>query len=355
MKLSDLGLTKEISDLINELNLSEFTYGRIIREHRERYVVSDGENEFDAEITGNLRFTANSRSDFPAVGDWVMYKVFNTDQAYIHRILPRKSVLSRQAVGKFGEEQIIAANIDVSFIVQAINNNFSINRLQRYLTLCYSSGIEPVLIISKIDLSNDQEIGKIISELEQRENKLIYFLLDNITLKGFDQILEFIHKDKTYCVIGSSGVGKSTFINNLLNKEVLKTGHISKSTNKGRHITEHRELFILENGGLIIDNPGMREVGMIDNPEGVKTTFGEIVKLASKCKFQDCTHKNESGCAVTEAVNAGILDKDSYENYLRIHDEQVRFSTTVQERRRKEKIFGRIIKNYQRDMKKSNN
>jgi ribosome biogenesis GTPase / thiamine phosphate phosphatase len=354
MKLSELGITKEISDQIKELDPSEFVAGRVMREHRERYVVSDGENEFDAEITGNLRFTANSRSDFPAVGDWVIFKVFNTDQAYIYRILPRKSVLSRQAVGKFGEEQIIAANIDVAFIVQAINNNFNINRLQRYLTLCYSSDIEPVLIISKIDLSNEQEMGNIILELEKREKKLKYFLLDNISLQGFDQIIEFIQKEKTYCVIGSSGVGKSTFINNLLNKEVLKTGHISKSTNKGRHITEHRELFILENGGLIIDNPGMREVGMIDNPEGIKTTFAEIMDIASGCKFQDCSHLNESGCAVTEAVNNGTIDRDSYENYIRILNEQVRFSTTVEERRRKEKIFGRIMKNYHRDMKKNN-
>jgi ribosome biogenesis GTPase len=154
--------------------------------------------------------------------------------------------------------------------------------------------------------------------------------------------------------VGSSGVGKSTLINNLLKKNIIKTGHISKSTNKGRHITEHRELFILENGGIIIDNPGMRELGMTENAEGLKTTFEEILALAAKCKFADCTHKNESGCAVTEAVTRGIIDRNSYENFLKIRKEQERFQTTVAEKRKKDKIFGKILKNYQKDINKNN-
>ncbi len=351
MNLFDLGFTNELSTYLTENKLSSFSIGRITQEHRERYVVSDGDNEYDAEITGNLRFSANSRADFPAVGDWVTLTIFDSDQAIIHKILPRRSILERQAIGKFGEIQIISTNIDVAFIIQAINNNFSINRLERYLTICNSANIEPVLVISKIDLSTEKEILDAISDLEKRDKKVKYILLSNITLKGLDQILDFIHTGKTYCVVGSSGVGKSTLINNLLKKNILKTGQISQSTNKGRHVTDHRELFVLENGGIIIDTPGMRELGMTDNTEGIKTTFQEIFDISFKCKFPDCKHIKEPGCAVIEALNNGIIDKDSYNNYQKIQKEQERFQTTIAEKRKKDKVFGKMIKNYFKNKK----
>jgi len=352
MNLLDLGFTNELTTYLTENKLSNFSIGRVTQEHRERYVVSDGDNEYEAEITGNLRFSANSRADFPAVGDWVTLTIFDSDQAIIHKILPRRSILERQAVGKFGEIQIISTNIDVAFIIQAINNNFSINRLERYLTICYSANIEPVLVISKIDLSTEKEIQNAISDLEKRDRKVKYILLSNMTLKGLDQILDFIQTGKTYCVVGSSGVGKSTLINNLLKKNILKTGQISHSTNKGKHVTDHRELFVLENGGIIIDTPGMRELGMTDNTEGIKTTFQEIFDISLNCKFPDCKHFNETGCAVIEALNNGTIDIDSYDNYQKIHKEQERFQTTVAEKRKKDKVFGKMIKNYHKYKKK---
>jgi ribosome biogenesis GTPase len=351
MNLFDLGLTNDLTSYMKDNQLSKFSIGRVTQEHKERFIVSTGENEYSAEITGNLRFSASSRADLPAVGDWVTMTIFDTNQAIIHNILPRKSVLERKAVGKFGEKQIISTNIDVAFIIQSINNNFSINRLERYLTICYSAGIEPVLVISKIDLSTEKDIQNAISILETRDNKVKFILLSNITLTGLDQILDTIQSGKTYCVVGSSGVGKSTLINNMLKKNILRTGQISHSTNKGRHITDHRELFVLENGGIIIDTPGMKELGMIDNTEGVKTTFQEICDLLSKCKFSDCKHLNEAGCAVIEAVNNGTVDKDSLDNYQKIQKEQERFQLTVAERRKKDKEFGKILKNYKTDMK----
>jgi ribosome biogenesis GTPase / thiamine phosphate phosphatase len=353
MTLTDLGLTDKITTYIKNNNLSDFSVGRVTQEHRERYVVSTGENEYDAEITGNLRFSANSRADFPAVGDWVTMTIYDSDQAIIHKILPRKSVLERQAVGKFGEIQIISTNIDFAFIIQAINNNFNINRLERYLTICYSANIEPVLVISKIDLSTEEYIQDATRDLETRDKKVKYILLSNMTLKGLDQILDFIQKGKTYCVVGSSGVGKSTLINNLLKKNILKTGQISQSTNKGRHISDHRELFVLENGGIIIDTPGMKELGMTDNIEGIKTTFQEIFDLSLKCKFSDCKHIDETGCAVIEALNNGTIDNDSYDNYQKIQNEHERFQTTVAEKRKKDKVFGKMIKNYLKDKNKN--
>jgi len=351
MNLTDLGFDEKYTDYLRDNKLTDFSIGRVTQEHRERYIISDGENEYDAEITGNLRYSSNSRTDFPAVGDWVAMKIHDSNQAIIYKVLPRKSVLERQAVGKFGEIQIISANIDVSFIIQAINNNFNINRLERYLAICYSAKIEPVLVISKIDLCTDKEILDAITYLEKREKKVRYILLSNVTLEGLDQILEITQKGKTFCVVGSSGVGKSTLINNLLKKNILKTGQISHSTNKGRHITDHRELFILENGSIIIDTPGMKELGMTDNSEGVKKTFQEIINISVNCKFPDCNHINEKGCAVIEAVSKGIIDKDTYYNYQKIQKEQERFQSTVAEKRKKDKVFGKMIKNYHKDNK----
>ena len=325
---------------------SGFIKGRVTQEHRERYVVSDGDQEYDAEITGNLRYSAASREDFPAVGDWVAMTVYEGGQAFINSIFPRKSLLARRAVGRPGEKQVIAANIDVALILQAINNNFSINRLERYLTICYSAGIEPVLVLSKIDLVTEDKISAALNELEARGRQVNCILLSNTTRDGIDHFLSFIKKGRTYCVIGSSGVGKSTLINNLMQKEVLRTGEISHSTNKGRHVTEHRELFVLGNGAIIIDTPGMKELGVTDDGDGIAATFDDIHELAQGCRFPDCRHMGEAGCAVVEAVNSGNVSRESYENYLKIQKEQERFQTTVAEKRRQEKQFGKLVKTY---------
>jgi ribosome biogenesis GTPase len=353
MTLTDLGFTNEIITCLKDNNLSDFAIGRITQEHRERYIVSTGDNEYDAEITGNLRFSSDSRADFPAVGDWVTMTIYDSNLAIIHKILPRKSVLERQAVGKSGKKQIISTNIDVALIIQSIDNNFNINRLERYLTICYSANIEPVLVISKIDLSAENDIENAIRKLETRDKKVRYVLLSNLTQQGLNQIQEFIQKGKTYCVVGSSGVGKSTLINNLLNKNIIKTNQISQRTNKGRHTTDHRELFVLQNGGIIIDTPGMRELGMTDNIEGIRTTFEEISDLSGKCKFPDCKHLNETGCAVIEALNYGTIDIDSLDNYRKIQTEQQRFQITVAEKRRKDREFGKMVKNYKKDINKN--
>jgi ribosome biogenesis GTPase len=353
MTLIDLGFTNEIALYLKENNLTDFSIGRVTQEHRERYTVSTGEHEYYAEITGNLRFAASSRADFPAVGDWVTMTIYDADLAIIHSIFPRKSILERQTIGKYGEKQIISTNIDVAFIVQSINNNFNVNRLERYLSICYSAGIEPVLVISKIDLSSETDINLALKSLETRDRKIIHILLSNITHQGIEQILSFMQKGKTYCVVGSSGVGKSTLINNLLEKNILKTGEISKSTNKGRHITDHRELFVLGNGGIIIDTPGMRELGMTENIDGIKTTFQEIYELSLKCKLPDCKHISEKGCAVLTALNDGLIDPDSLENFRKLRKEQERFQTTIAEKHRKERAFGKIVKNYKKDMRKN--
>ena len=349
MILSDLGYMGDDDNFLVE----GFTVGRVMQEHRERYVVSDGEEEYDCEITGNLRFTANKRADFPAVGDWVTITVYDSNMGIIHKVLPRKSILERQTVGKFGEKQIISTNIDVALIIQSIDNNFNINRMERYLTICYSSSIEPVLVISKIDLVTEDTIESALNGLGHREKTVKTIFISNTSLKGLDQILNLLQKGKTYCVIGSSGVGKSTLINNLLKKNIIKTGSISESTNKGRHITSHRELFVLANGAIIIDTPGMKELGIIENEEGIKTTFEEIFSLSLKCKFPDCTHTMESGCAIVEAVENGKIETETLENFRKIQREQMRFQTSIAEKRKKEKEFGKMAKEIMKEKKKN--
>ncbi|MDP4221858.1 MAG: ribosome small subunit-dependent GTPase A [Bacteroidota bacterium] len=353
MNLSDLGFTKELTEFLQKADFSGFTTGRVIREDRERYLVATGDQEYEAEITGNLRFSAASRADFPAVGDWVTMVIYEQDLALIQRILPRKSILERQAVGKPGEKQIISTNVDYAFIMQSIDNNFNINRLERYLSICYSSNIEPVLIISKIDKATGKEVKDSIELLRKRDNRVNYFLLSNLTGEGLDQINAFIQKGKTYCVMGSSGVGKSTLINNLLKKEILKTREISRSTNKGRHATEHRELFVLDNGAILIDNPGMRELGMTDNIEGIRNTFQEIFNLTLRCKFPDCRHIDEKGCAVIEALQNGTIDKDSLDNFRKVLKEQKRFQISLAEKRRKDRQFGKMVKEILKEKKKN--
>jgi ribosome biogenesis GTPase / thiamine phosphate phosphatase len=355
MKLEDLGYNNKLEQFKTDNNLMSFEIGRVIEEHKERYKVKTTTGEFEAEIIGNMRFTAKNREDFPAVGDWVALTTYDPDFAIIHKILPRFSIIKRQAVGQLGEIQVIATNIDYAFIVQAVDRDFNINRLERYLTICNSSKVSPIILLSKTDLINRDQISEILENIKTRIKNVPIIAISNETQNGYEEINKFIEKGKTYCMLGSSGVGKSTLLNNLSGKTVMRTDTISQSTNKGRHITSHRELILLENGGILIDNPGMREVGIADSASGLEITFDMIVSISQNCKFKDCTHTNEVGCSVLAAVEKGELDKASYGNYLKMEKEKAHFESTVEERRKKDKEFGKFVKNYKKDMKKNKN
>jgi len=352
MKLEELGYNKKIEKYLKDNNLSDFETGRVIAEHRERYIVRTAIGDFHAEITGNMRFTAKDREDFPAVGDWVAVKTYDPDLAIIHKIVPRSSIIKRQAVGQYGDVQVIAANIDYAFLVQAVDRDFNINRLERYLTICNSSKVRPVILLSKSDLIDEKRISEVSELIKTRIRNVPVIAISNETKVGYDALKQVIKRGKTYCMLGSSGVGKSTLLNNLMGRTIMRTETISDSTNKGKHVTSHRELFMLENGAILIDNPGMREVGIADTEGGLETTFDMIVTLSKHCRFKNCTHTTESGCNVIEAVEKGDLDRNSYENYLRMQREKAYFETTVAERRRKEKIFGKIIKDYKKVIRK---
>lgn len=353
MKLEEIGYNDKFEKFRIENNLKDFEIGRVILEHKERYIVKTENEELEAEITGNLRFTSKSREDFPAVGDWVALTILDSEFSIIHSILPRYSVISRQAVGKFGETQIIATNIDYALLVQAADRDFNINRLERYLTICNSSKVSPIIVLSKIDLIQAHQTAEIVENIKSRIKNVPVLAISNESRDGYDQISALMERGKTYCMLGSSGVGKSTLLNNLSGKPLMRTDSISQSTNKGRHITSHRELIILENGGILIDNPGMREVGIVDSTSGLEITFDMIDRYSYNCKFKDCTHTNEAGCSVIEAVEKGKIDRASYENYLKLEREKVFFESSVIERRKKDKDFGKMLKNYKKDMKKN--
>ena len=344
MKLEYLGYNDNLETFRTEHNLGNFEIGRVVAEHKDRYIVSTEKGEYEAVISGNMRYAAKSRADFPAVGDWIALITQDTEFAIIYKIFPRKSTIARQAIGQFGETQIIATNIDYVLITQAVDRDFNVNRVERYLTICYSANVEPIIILTKTDLVNETELGVMLHELKSRIKNVQIIPINNLTKEGYDNLSRVLLKGKTYCFLGSSGVGKSTMVNNLIGQVILKTSPISASTNKGRHTTNYRELNILENGSILIDNPGMREVGIADTTEGLETTFERIIEIASGCKFTNCTHINEKGCAVIDAVEKGIINKASYKNYLKMEREKAQFQESVAEKRKRDKEFGKMCK-----------
>ncbi|HKJ41652.1 MAG TPA: ribosome small subunit-dependent GTPase A [Sunxiuqinia sp.] len=348
MKLHDLGYNDQLEKLRVKNHLADYEIGRVILEHKERYIVVTEQGEMEAEITGNLRFSARGRQDFPAVGDWVALINYEANFAIIHKILPRFSVLKRKAVDQLGEVQLIAVNIDFAFIVQAIDRDFNINRLERYLTICYSSKVKPIIVLTKTDLVDEQRIVEIDHLIKHRIKNVSVVAISNETNDGYLKLKCRIENGKTYCLLGSSGIGKSTLLNNLSGQAIMKTDVISQHSNRGRHVTSHRELIVLADGGILIDNPGMREVGIADTSRGLETTFDQIASFSQNCKFKDCSHTDESGCAVLDAVERGEVDRNFYENYLKMEKEKAHFESTVAEKRKRDKEFGKMIKNYKK-------
>jgi ribosome biogenesis GTPase len=341
--LFQLGLTVELKKQFESLQIDLSSIARVIKEHKELYVIQNDSGEYNAEITGNMRFSAESREDFPAVGDWIEASIFDGGKA-IKSILPRFSMLERQSVGSYGEKQIIATNINTAFIVQAVDRDFNLNRLERYFVMAHNGGIEPAIILNKTDLISEEQLSDIKKQVVSRIKNASIFMTSTVSNQGLNEIIDYLSIGETYSFIGSSGVGKSSIINYLLGKERLETKEISDATNKGKHTTTHRELILLENGGVLIDTPGMRELGMTDGGSGLEMTFSDIVELAKDCKFNNCSHTDEPGCRVIDAIEDGLLSEDELENYKKLERQSEHFTTSVAEKRKKDKVFGKMIK-----------
>ena len=350
MTLEDLGYRTELEKYWKEQQLDSFDIGRVIKQHKDRYSVKTTSAELDCELFGSLRFTVESEAELPAVGDWVAISEYDTSKGLIHAVLPRSSILERKAVGKKGQSQIIATNIDVGLIIQSINRDFSVNRLERYMTICNTSKIEPVIVLSKIDLLEEHDLEKLLIQVKERNKNVAVYAISNLSKVGIDDMKSILKKGKTYCLLGSSGVGKSTLINVLAGENVMDTGEISETIDRGKHVTTHRELIVFEDG-ILIDNPGMREIGITESRDAIEMTFDEISALSQTCKYKDCKHISENGYAVLNALENDELSLATYENYLKMEKERIHFESSSLDRKKKGKDLGKLIKN----MKKNHN
>ncbi|HSB08847.1 MAG TPA: ribosome small subunit-dependent GTPase A [Blastocatellia bacterium] len=294
--------------------------GRVALEERGAYRLLTGEGELSARVRGKLRFDSESAADFPAVGDWVSVARRERDGlAQIHAVLPRRSKFSRKAAGGSSDEQVVAANVDTVFIVQGLDHDFNLRRLERYLVAAFESGAAPVVILSKADLCEDVENKR--SEAESVAPGTPVHAISSISGQGLDELDQYVLPGTTVAFLGSSGAGKSTLINRIVGEEIQKTAAVREHDSRGRHTTTHRELIVLETGGLLIDTPGMRELQLWDASGSLGEAFSDVQSIAAACYFSDCGHQNEPGCAVREALEDGSLDRGRYESYAKMEKE----------------------------------
>jgi ribosome biogenesis GTPase len=343
MKLEDLGFTDWFQESLKKSQQPEYSLARVITVHKDNYRIRNEKKEIPAEPTGKLIYGAKSNLDLPTVGDWVYVQYFDKKTfAIIHEIFPRKSLLKRKVAGKRIEYQLVASNIEIAFIVQSAVFDFNLPRLERYLVMVNEGNIEPVILLSKRDLISDENLEHEVSEIKSVNPDYEIVAFSNKTGEGIDKIQKILRPGQTYCLLGTSGVGKTTLINKLIGKDMFATGAVREKNGKGRHVTASRQLIILEQGGMIIDTPGMRELGNIEISTGLNETFNDIAKLAQNCRFKDCTHIKEPGCSVITAVRDGELSEKLYQNYLKIRKESEFYQTTYLERRKKDKKFGKM-------------
>ena len=344
MQLSELGLDRWFADQAREQCGPGLSLARVTAVDRARYLVRDESGEMPAELTGRFQFAAESSTDLPCVGDWVCVRHLDArSHASIHGVLPRKSFLRRKAPGKDIDFQMIAANIDVAFVIQSCHFDFNVRRLERYLVMVREGQVEPVLLLTKTDLVSDSELERLIDKVHLAGVDAEIVTLSNVTGAGLDRVRALLIPGKTYCLLGSSGVGKTTLINRLACDAGFETRDVSQS-GEGRHTTTRRQLIVLEGGSLLIDMPGMRELGMLGVSEGLDDTFADIGELAKGCRFTDCSHSAEPGCAVRAAIERHDLSEERLQDYLKLRKESAYHDLSYAERRKKDREFGRMVR-----------
>lgn len=350
MKLTDLGFDEWFEERAAECGQAGACVARVSAVDRGSYLVRDETAEIPAELSGRLSYRIESPADLPCVGDWVTVQYHNEETAAIvRRVLPRKTFLRRKNAGETIEFQMIAANVDTAFIVQSCHFDFNPHRLDRYLVMAADGQVEPVVILTKTDLIGhdqlDQQLAAISSIAKTR-----VLALSNVTGVGFDAFRQTLAPGRTYCLLGSSGVGKTTLINRLIGQDAYDTNAVS-DTGEGTHTTSRRQLVVLDHGAMLIDTPGMRELGLVGVDAGVETDFDEFVRLAAHCRFSNCSHEHEPGCAIRAAVESGQLSEDRYQSYLKLKKESEFHEMSYRDKRKKDKAFGRFIKSVKKRMK----
>jgi ribosome biogenesis GTPase len=320
---------------------------------RDRYLVRNEHSEAQAELTGRMLFGAATSQDLPCVGDWVLVQYHNDDTlAIIHDLLPRRTVLRRKAAGRGVEFQILASNIDEALIVHSCADRLNLRSLERYLVMASEGQIESRIVLSKSDLIGAGELEERVAEIRQSVAVASSVAVSCVAPGGLDALERSLQRGRTYCLLGPSGAGKTTLLNRLLGAEVFDTAPVREKDGRGRHATVRRELSVLENGALLVDTPGLRELGLIAAGEGIAESFSEIEKLFDACRFRDCTHTSEAGCAVLRAVERGEVSRERYESYIKLKKESDFHQLSYLERRKKDRRFGRMIKSVKKGMRK---
>jgi ribosome biogenesis GTPase len=343
MELRDLGFDDRFADQAREQCSPGLSIARVTAVDRGRYLIRDEHGERPAELTGRLQFAAESSIDLPCVGDWVCARDLDgRSHASIYGVLPRKSFLRRKVPGKDVDFQMIAANIDVAFVIQSCHFDFNVRRLERYLVMVREGQVEPVLLLTKTDLVADNELERLIDKIHLAGVDAEIVTLSNVTGAGLDRVRELLIPGTTYCLLGSSGVGKTTLINRLAGDAGFETRDVSQS-GEGRHTTTRRQLIVLESGALLIDMPGMRELGMLGVSDGLDDAFADVGELVKKCRFTDCGHSAEPGCAVRAAIERHDLSEERLRDYLKLRKESAFHDLSYAERRKKDRDFGRFV------------
>ena len=344
-KLESLGYSAWFKERVDAKKMAAHDLARVVSVHKDSCIINNGTGEVFAELSGNLSYTATSVSELPTTGDWV-YADFYDDNthAIIHAVFARRTVLKRKTPGKLVDFQLVAANIDVAFIIQSVDNNFNLGRLERYLVMVHEGAIAPIVLLSKCDLMTRNQVKEIEGKVLGAAPRATVIAFSNVSGENIDVIKSSLLSGHTYCLLGSSGVGKTTLLNSILGNERFATQAVSKKENKGRHTTTSRELIQLANGAMLIDTPGMRELGNMSVDTGIDETFSEILELAQACKFNNCSHSNEKGCAILAAINDGELSRQRYANYLKMKKESTFNELSYSEKRKKDKNFGKMVK-----------
>lgn len=353
--LKSLGYNEFFRNQFDEYKNQNLIPGRVSAENKTNYLIHTEFGEITGEVTGKLLFTAESNAQLPKVGDWVLLNYFEDEKkGVIQNILTRKTKLSRKSAGNKTEEQVFAANIDVVFIVHPVDHSFNKNKLERQLVAAYQSKAEPVVILSKSDLCENTE--QILKRIQKDLNvKLIPTSV--VSSEGIKEILEILEPGKTYILIGSSGSGKSTLINKLFGEEILKTNEVRIKDSKGKHTTTRREMIILPSGAILIDTPGVREIQLWNADDGLSSAFSEFEGFENNCKYRDCSHTHEIGCAVIDALNKGLISKERYDNYLKMRKELQYLKTkqdffAAKEKQKHYKEISKEVKRYYNDIYK---